>query len=149
MTKLRFAEEQEKDQYCKSARTKYEEAKRIKEELLNDIEIEMKTLKENNKINGSPRDGDEGYLLEDINIDDDEEVIELYNGLLGTTAGRILVPKSLKEKILKRFHDSPYAGHLGIKKTAARIQRRFKWPKMEKILKNMYVDVKSAPKEKQ
>jgi hypothetical protein len=121
LTKLRFAEEQEKDQYCKSARTKYEEAKRIKEELLNDIEIEMKTLKENNKINESPRDGDEGYLLEDINIDDDEEVIELDNGLLGTTAGRILLPKSLKEKILKRFHDSPYAGHLGIKKTAARI----------------------------
>ena len=113
-------------------RTKYEEEQRIKEELINDIEIEMKTLKENNKIKESPRDGDEGYLSEDDKINDEEEIIELDNGLLGTTAGRILVPESLKEKILKRFHDSPYAGHLGIKKTAARIQRRFKWPKMGK-----------------
>ncbi len=93
----------------------------------------MKNLKENNKIKESPRDGDEGYLSEDDKIDDEEEIIfELNNGLLGTTAGRILVPESLKEKIFKIFHDSPYAGHLGIKKTAARIQRRFKWPKMGK-----------------
>ena len=34
-----------------------------------------------------------------------------------------------------RFHDSPFAGHLGIKKTLARIQRRFKWPKMAKEIK--------------
>jgi hypothetical protein len=95
----------------------------------------MKALKENNEIKDSPRDGDQGYLSEEDNINDDEEVIELDNGLLGTTAGRILVPESLKDKILKRFHDSPYAGHLGIKKTAARIQRRFKWPKMGKDIK--------------
>jgi len=135
LTNVKFAEEQEKDKYCKGARTKYEEEKRIKEELLNDIEIEMKNFKKNNKNKESPRDGDEGYLSENDNIDDDEEIIELDNGLLGTTAGRILVPESLKEKILKRFHDSPYAGHLGIKKTAARIQRRFKWPKMGKDIK--------------
>ena len=34
-----------------------------------------------------------------------------------------------------RFHDSPFAGHLGVKKTLARIQRRFKWPKMAKEIK--------------
>ena len=51
LTNVNFAEEQEKDKYCKGARTKYEEEQRIKEELINDIEIEMKTLKENNKIN--------------------------------------------------------------------------------------------------
>ena len=38
--------------------------------------MEMKNLKENNKIEKSPRDGDEGYLSEDDNIDDDEEIIE-------------------------------------------------------------------------
>ena len=135
MTIVEFAEEQEKDKYCIGARTKYEEAIRIREELLNDIEKEMKTLKENIEIKDSPRDGDEGYLSEDDKIDDEEEIIELDNGLLGTTAGRILVPEFLKENILKRFHDSPYAGHLGIKKTAARIQRRFKWPKMGKDIK--------------
>jgi hypothetical protein len=62
--------------------------------------MKMMTLKENNEIKDSPRDGDEGYLSEDNNIDDDEEVIEL-DGLLGTTAVRILVPESLKDKILK------------------------------------------------
>jgi hypothetical protein len=62
LTKVNFAEEQEKDKYCKSARTKYEEEKRIKEELLNDIEIEIKIFKKNNKNKESPRDGDEGYL---------------------------------------------------------------------------------------
>ena len=45
------------------------------------------------------------------------------------------VPESLKEKILKRFHDSPYVGHLGVKKATARIQRRFKWHKMAKEIK--------------
>ena len=60
----------------------------------------MMTLKENNEIKDSPRDFDEGYLSGGDNIDDDEEVIEL-DGLLGTTAGRILVPESLKDKILK------------------------------------------------
>ena len=110
MTIVEFAEEQEKDKYCIDARTKYEEGIRIREELLNDIEKEMKTLKENIEIKDSPRDGEEEYLSEDDKIDDDEEVIELDNGLLGTTEGRILVPKSLKDKILKRFHDSPYAG---------------------------------------
>ena len=78
---------------------------------------------------------DEGYLSEDNKIDDEDEIIELDYGLLGTTPGRILVPESLTENILKRFNDSPYAGHLGIKKTAARIQRRFKWPKMGKDIK--------------
>jgi hypothetical protein len=133
LTIVQLEEEQEKDKYCKDVRNKYEETIRIKE-LLNDIEIEMK-LKKNNEIRDSHRDDDEGYLSEDNNIDDDEEVIEVDNGLLGTTAVRILVPESLKEKILKRFHDSPYAGQLGIKKTAARIQRRFKWPKMAKEIK--------------
>ena len=60
--------------------------------------MKMMTLKENNEIKDSPRDFYEGYLSGDDNIDDDEEVIEL-DGLLGTTAGRILVPESLKDKI--------------------------------------------------
>ena len=59
----------------------------------------MKNFKKNNKNKESPRDGDEGYLSEDDKIDDEEEIIELDNGLLGTTAGTILVPESLKEKI--------------------------------------------------
>ena len=49
---------------------------------------------------------------------DEEEIVELDNGLIGTSVRRILVPESLKEKILKRL--------LGVKKTTARIQRIFK-----------------------
>jgi hypothetical protein len=89
-----------------------------------------------NAIDDSPRDGDQGYQTDEDNVyNDEEEIVELDNGLIGTSAGRILVPESLKEKILKRFHDSPYAGHLGVKKTTARIQRRFKWHKMAKEIK--------------
>jgi hypothetical protein len=68
----------------------------------------------------------------DSDVDEDEQIKELNNGLLGTADGRILVPQVLREKILIRFHDSPFAGHLGVKKTTARIQRRFKWPRMVK-----------------
>jgi hypothetical protein len=65
-------------------------------------------------------------------IIEDEQIKEFKSGLIGTADGKILVPKSLREKILIRFHDSPFAGHLGVKKTIARIQRRFKWPFMVK-----------------
>ena len=71
MTIVKFAEEQLKDKYCKGARIKYEEAIRVKEELLNDIEKEIKTLQGNNEIKDSPLEGDEGYLSEYHNIDDD------------------------------------------------------------------------------
>jgi hypothetical protein len=38
--------------------------------------------------------------------------LQLENGLIRKYERRILVLVSLKEKILKRFHDSPYPGHL-------------------------------------
>ncbi len=66
---VKFEEEQEKDKYCKGARTKYGEAIRVREELLNDFEKEMETLKEKNEIKDIPRDGDEGYLSDDNNIE--------------------------------------------------------------------------------
>jgi hypothetical protein len=31
---------------------------------------------------------------------------------------------------LFRFHDSPFAGHLGVKKTLSRIRNRYFWPNM-------------------
>jgi hypothetical protein len=36
----------------------------------------------------------------------------------------IFVPEALKAKILMRFHDSPFAGHLVIKKTLGYIQKQ-------------------------
>ena len=40
---------------------------------------------------------------EDNAYNDEEEIVELDNGLIGTSAGSILVPESLKGKILKDF----------------------------------------------
>jgi hypothetical protein len=62
---------------------------------------------------------------DDSDEEDQPKVIEFSSGLIGTPNGRILVTKKLRENILKRFHDSPYAGHLGTKKTIARITRRY------------------------
>jgi hypothetical protein len=62
------------------------------------------------------KDTSQMKTMRDNVYNDEEKIVELDNGLIGTSAGKILVPESLKEKILKRFHDSPYAGHLGIKR---------------------------------
>ena len=129
-----FAEEQVKDSYCMSAREKFVRAR----ERHND------TVKEDQEINSYP--GQKEVILgpsekadtykDDSDSDDDcLEFIELNNGLIGTPDGKILVPEVLRVKILKRFHDSPYAGHLGTRKTIARIRRRYLWPKMTKDIK--------------
>ncbi len=57
---------------------------------------------------------------------------------MATHTGKILAPESLQAKILFRFHDSPFAGHLGVKKTLSRIRNRYFWPNMNKEIK-MYV----------
>ena len=38
---------------------------------------------------------------------------------------QMLVPESLKEEILKFYHDVPTAGHLGIDKTLEKIKQHF------------------------
>jgi transposase len=40
---------------------------------------------------------------------------------------RLVIPKVLVAEILRAFHDSKFAGHLGITKTIDRIERRFFW----------------------
>ena len=58
------------------------------------------------------------------------------DGTIGTTTGRIVVPTTKKEKVLWRFHNDAYVGHLGIKKTLDRIKRRFIWQGMNKDIVN-------------
>ena len=41
---------------------------------------------------------------------------------------QLVIPVSLRANVLKIAHDVPTAGHLGRKKTEARILRRFYWP---------------------
>ncbi|TRY57025.1 hypothetical protein DNTS_023931, partial [Danionella cerebrum] len=48
---------------------------------------------------------------------------------------KLYVPESLKETVLKYYHDHPTAGHLGMTKTLARLRHRFFWPKMSSEVK--------------
>ena len=40
---------------------------------------------------------------------------------------RLVLPDRLRADVLKQLHDSPAAGHLGIKKTTERVKARFYW----------------------
>ena len=41
---------------------------------------------------------------------------------------RILVPESMKEKVLHSLHDHVMAGHMGFRRTLDRVMERFYWP---------------------
>ena len=43
------------------------------------------------------------------------------------TVWKLVVPKTLRHDVLSQLHDSPVAGHLGIKKTTDRVMSRFFW----------------------
>ena len=64
-------------------------------------------------------------------------IFELCNGILvrvyQTDTGvisQVLVPQSLRLKIMSLSHDSPCSGHMGIKRTLWRIGNSFFWPGM-------------------
>ena len=40
---------------------------------------------------------------------------------------QILIPRDLRETVLKECHASPMAGHLGRSKTLSNLKRRFVW----------------------
>ena len=50
---------------------------------------------------------------------------------LGEGSKQIVVPKTLRRKVMEVAHDSIFGGHLGIKKTKDRIQTNFYWPGMQ------------------
>lgn len=49
---------------------------------------------------------------------------------------RIIVPSSLKAKVLKMYHDGPTNGHQGVDKTFEKLRRNYWWPNMKKDIKN-------------
>ena len=53
----------------------------------------------------------------------------LYNNL-------IYIPYNLRTDILKKYHDSPSSGHLGIKRTEELITRNYWWPELHKDVKD-------------
>ena len=66
----------------------------------------------------------------DLMKKEQDESFELNNKLLINKEGKILVPKTKIEEILRLNHDHILAGHLGIAKTTARIKRQYVWPNM-------------------
>ena len=50
---------------------------------------------------------------------------------LGECSKQIMVPKTLRKKVMEVAHDSIFGGYLGIKKTKDRIQTNFYWPGMQ------------------
>ena len=58
-----------------------------------------------------------------------EDSLIFYNNL-------IYIPKELRLEILMRYHETPAAGHLGVKRTLELISRNFWWPKMEDDVKD-------------
>ena len=40
---------------------------------------------------------------------------------------KIIVPKSLWQKILKEFHDAPFIGHVDMRKTLELVDKQFHW----------------------
>ena len=50
---------------------------------------------------------------------------------LGEGSKQIMVPKTLKRKVMEVAHGSIFGGHLVIKKTKDRIQKNFYWPGMQ------------------
>jgi len=49
---------------------------------------------------------------------------------------RIIVPSSLKARLLKSFHDAPTSGHQGVDRTFEKLQRNYWWPNMKKDVQN-------------
>ena len=61
--------------------------------------------------------------------------LELVNGVLvrvfksnTRTVTQVVVPSSLRYKIMMLGHDSPCSGHMGVKRTSFRISSSFFWP---------------------
>ncbi|UYV66544.1 hypothetical protein LAZ67_4002015 [Cordylochernes scorpioides] len=46
-----------------------------------------------------------------------------------------VVPRHLRQELLKNFHDSPTAGHLGFTKTYDRIRKKYYWPGMYRTVR--------------
>ena len=65
----------------------------------------------------------------------EEKVIILDNGIIAYNNGKIIVPKAMREEVMKRFHSHRLSGHLGLPKTLFRIKQRFTWPKMDSDIK--------------
>jgi len=65
-------------------------------------------------------------------VQDDMLMHHTSNEKTNYSADRIVVPSTLRSQVLQLAHEIPAAGHLGIRKTHARLQPHFYWPRMLK-----------------
>ena len=52
------------------------------------------------------------------------------SGLMARMVGgqqKIIVPRSLRQSILKEYHDVAFTGHVGLRKTLEPVDRQFHW----------------------
>ena len=45
---------------------------------------------------------------------------------------QVVLPESFRPEVLRLAHETPLAGHLGIRKTQAKILRHFYWPRLHR-----------------
>ena len=69
-------------------------------------------------------------------IDKDLLWIRLYDANLGTRS-LIMVPDSLRHRLISQFHNSWFGGHEGIHKTIQRMQLYYFWPNMQADVTNI------------
>ena len=49
---------------------------------------------------------------------------------------KLCIPSKYRPRVLRKCHDDPTAGHLGIAKTITRLSRHYYWPKMHRDATN-------------
>ena len=65
-----------------------------------------------------------------------------------TQNDRICVPLQYRIQVIREFHDTPVAGHLGIDKTYHSIRRYFYWPNMKRTIEDYVSTCDSCQKHK-
>lgn len=58
----------------------------------------------------------------------DNDILYKQNG----SSKQLVVPKAVRQSVLRLGHSIPWAGHLGKHKTTASIKRCFYWPGLRK-----------------
>lgn len=49
---------------------------------------------------------------------------------------KLVIPKKLRDQVLKECHDDPISGHMGAKKTISRTRQHYYWPSLIQDVKN-------------
>lgn len=62
---------------------------------------------------------------------------------------RVVVPKSFRTKLLRMFHDAPFGGHFGIKRTIRKLSINYWWSSMQQDVSDYVSSCEACNREKQ